>query len=197
MARIIWKKDDLVNLKIRDNLCTIGQLLVSPFMRFFDIRNTSENWESCKLDDVQELFTVLVVNQVFRELAVGKIKGKLIVPSTKPLERKWIVVNNSLERLAAGGLLYFGGKLVELGEDCSPFRAKALIEDLRFPQNQEIMEKYELSNMWSADSLKERLCRYFDTGIDRDDLKFEVFPELYDDKEKLRPLTSRLPIPYR
>ncbi|WP_218057486.1 hypothetical protein [Gilliamella sp. WF3-4] len=51
--------------------------------------------------------------------------------------------------------------------------------------------------MWGDVDLRDRLCRYFDTGINRDDLKFEVFPDLWDDREKLRPLTRRLPEPLR
>ncbi|EAO6613387.1 hypothetical protein G3C57_003115 [Salmonella enterica] len=59
------------------------------------------------------------------------------------------------------------------------------------------MKKYELVNMWGPDDLGDRLRRYFDTGINRDDLKFEVFPTLWNDRESLRPLTRRLPIPMR
>ena len=51
--------------------------------------------------------------------------------------------------------------------------------------------------MWGHNDLGGRLRRYFDTGIDRDDLKFEVFPGLWNDREALRPLTRRLPIPLR
>lgn len=48
-----------------------------------------------------------------------------------------------------------------------------------------------------SEDLKDRLWRYFDTGINRDDLKFEVFPDLWNDREELRPLTRRLPVPLR
>ena len=51
--------------------------------------------------------------------------------------------------------------------------------------------------MWGSHDLNDRLVRYFNTGINRDDLKFEVFPGLWVDREKLRPLTRRLPEPLR
>ena len=51
--------------------------------------------------------------------------------------------------------------------------------------------------MWGDLDLADRLARYYDTGVNRDDLKFEVFPGLWDDREKLRPLTRRLPVPLR
>jgi len=47
--------------------------------------------------------------------------------------------------------------------------------------------------MWGADDLQDRLIRYFDTGINRDDMKFFCFPGLWDDIDQLRPLTRRVP----
>ena len=73
----------------------------------------------------------------------------------------------------------------------------ALKEDLKLSKNRDVIEKYELTNMWGDEDLSDRLCRYFDTGINRDDLKFEVFPGLWPDRESLRPLTCRLPVPLR
>lgn len=213
MARIIWQENDLVSFKLRDDLYTIGQLLASPFVRFFDIQNYSGCWQDINLDSVSELFTVLVVNQVFRELAIGKIKDKSVKASSQPLERKWIKPHvDMLGESPPDQFLFFGGKLVELAtrtfplnakpelEDfpqISPSHAPTIIENLTLPQHRELIEKYELTNMWAAEELSERLCRYFDNGINRDDLKFEVFPALYSDREKLRPLTSRLPEQYR
>jgi hypothetical protein len=107
---------------------------------------------------------------------------------------------------------FLGGKLVELAPrtmalneptsnenklQSDTYSAPVLIKNLTLPQHRKVLEELELTNQWSADSLCERLVRYFDKGIDRDDLKFQVFPGLYDDKEKLRPLTSRVAIPFR
>lgn len=74
---------------------------------------------------------------------------------------------------------------------------ETLQHDLSPVNDKEIIEKYEITNMWGHNDLGDRLRRYFDTGIDRDDLKFEVFPGLWNDREALRPLTRRLPIPLR
>lgn len=94
---------------------------------------------------------------------------------------------------------FLGGKIIDLGPDgnVSVTQAPVIKEDLTLPQDRNFIEKYELDNMWGHEDLSDRLCRYFDTGINRDDLKFEVFPGLWDDREKLRPLTRRLPVPLR
>lgn len=75
--------------------------------------------------------------------------------------------------------------------------AVVIKHDLSSVDDKELIEKYGLTSMWGDEDLGDRLRRYFDTGINRDDLKFEVFPGLWNDRESLRPLTRRLPIPLR
>jgi hypothetical protein len=103
------------------------------------------------------------------------------------------------ERDGKNSFLFMGGRLVDArpNEDISTLEGAVIKENLQLPQDREIIEKYELTPMWSHEDLGARLIRYFDTGINRDDLKFEAFPGLWDDREKLRPLTCRLPIPLR
>jgi len=98
-----------------------------------------------------------------------------------------------------GGFPFRGGDLIDIGTEgkIGTTLAPILKEDLALPQDRELIETYELTHMWSDEDLGDRLRRYFDTGINRDDLKFEVFPGLWDDRAKLRPLTRRLPIPLR
>ncbi|MGK5004172.1 hypothetical protein [Janthinobacterium sp. LB2P70] len=73
----------------------------------------------------------------------------------------------------------------------------ALKEELALPASRDRNERHELSNMWGDADANDRLCRYFDTGDNRDDLKFEVFPGLWTDRVNLRPLTRRLPVTLR
>ncbi len=92
-----------------------------------------------------------------------------------------------------------GGKLVNVGDsgEIAAWQAPIIKQDLCLPDDREIIENMELTNIWSDLDLSDRLCRYFDTGVNRDDLKFEAFPGLWNDREKLRPLTRRLPAPLR
>lgn len=212
MTRIIWKENDIVRLKLRDDLFTVGQMLISPFMRFYKISKPVDEWQDLDLNKEEELFTVLITNHVFRGLATGKAKGKSIHPSQKPMQRQWIDVHSNDGPWYEGKSVFLGGKLVELAPrtmalneptsnenklQSDTYIAPVLIKNLTLPQHRKVLEELELTNQWSADSLCERLVRYFDKGIDRDDLKFQVFPGLYDYKEKLRPLTSRVAIPFR
>lgn len=195
MARVGWKENALVSIKLRADLYTIGQMLVSPSMRFFDISCKDGIWKAVDLNNVKPLFQLFVGQVVMQNMVVEKIKEKTVVASTFPFEQLCIKPNINYD----GGFPWRGGKLVDIGLDgkIGTTLAPVIKQNLSLPEDREIVERYELTNMWGDQDLIDRLCRYFDTGINRDDLKFEVFPGLWNDRESLRPLTRRLPIPLR
>ncbi|NUF78267.1 hypothetical protein GY065_04910 [Snodgrassella sp. ESL0323] len=205
--RVVWKKNDLVNIQLRDDLYTIGQMLASSAMRFYDISNTDGIWNDVDLNNVKPLFTVFVGRIINKYLIHSKIKSPTVIPSSEPYERYWIQPYTIMDGDHYNGdhykgdfsFVFLGGKLIDNGANGEKGITNAPIikEDLTLPEDRDLIEKYELTSMWGDGDLRDRLCRYFDTGINRDDLKFEVFPELWDDREKLRPLTRRLPEPYR
>ncbi|CFV32407.1 MULTISPECIES: hypothetical protein [Yersinia pseudotuberculosis complex] len=203
--RIVWKENDLVSIKLRDDLYTIAQMLNRPEMRFYDISSSNGIWKNINLNEVNSLFRVFVASRVvLPNLVAEKIKDDTVIPKITPYERYWIKSYTlTMDREHYQGdrfsFPFLGGKIIDLGPDgnVSVTQAPIIKEDLALPQDRELIEKYELTNMWGHEDLSDRLCRYFDTGINRDDLKFEVFPGLWDDREKLRPLTRRLPVPLR
>ncbi|AXY36091.1 hypothetical protein CEQ20_15540 [Yersinia pseudotuberculosis] len=172
-------------------------------MRFYDTYNDDGVWENIDLNRVNSLFRVFVASRVvLPNLVAEKIKDKTVIPKIIPYERYWIDTYTSMDYFypgKQGDFPFLGGKLIDLGPEGNIGTTKAPIikENLSLPEDRKIIEKYELTNMWGHEDLSDRLCRYFDTGINRDDLKFEVFPGLWDDREKLRPLTRRLPVPLR
>ncbi|ECA8972392.1 hypothetical protein ETB55_19030 [Salmonella enterica subsp. enterica serovar Omuna] len=202
--RIVWKVGDLVNIKLRDDLYTIGQMLTSPAMQFYDVSNDDGIWKNVDLNKTRPLFRVFVGNIINKYLVTEKISNKAVTPGVIPYEPYWIksytlTMDGEHYKGDRFSFPFLGGKIIDLGPDgnVSTTRAPVIKEDLTLPQDRELIEKYELTNMWGHEDLSDRLCRYFDTGINRDDLKFEVFPGLWDDREKLRPLTRRLPVPLR
>ncbi|HDS1133376.1 TPA: hypothetical protein UN084_001591 [Stenotrophomonas maltophilia] len=91
--------------------------------------------------------------------------------------------------------LFFGGRLIDLGpgNDLDVTQAPVIKHSLSVDDDREAIEAFELTNMWGSDDLQDRLVRHFTTGIDRDDLKFVIFPDLWPDRQALSPLTRRLP----
>ncbi len=83
MARIAWEQNGLINIRLRDDLYTIGQMLTSPAVRFYAISNKDGAWTNVDLNDVKPLFQAYAFGAVKR-LAVGKIKDKSVIPSSQP-----------------------------------------------------------------------------------------------------------------
>ncbi|CRM63883.1 MULTISPECIES: hypothetical protein [Pseudomonas] len=192
--RILWKEGDLVSLKLRDDLYTVGQMIKNSVMRFYDVRSVDGAWTELALDNSMILFSGFVGKVVTQRLATEKLIS--VTPfSLSDHERYWLRPHVSFE----GGFPFRDADLVDLGIGCDADYSlvPALKEDLQLSDSRDIIEKYELTNMWGDEDLTDRLCRYFDTGVNRDDLKFEVFPGLWNDRESLRPLTRRLPLPLR
>ncbi len=174
IARIIWKENTLVNIQLKDDLFTIGQLLFSPFMRLYKIKNTDGHWQNIDLNNVESLFCVTIGKVVLKNLVKEKIVDKTVIPSNASFEKYWIDVHLNFE----GGFPFKGGRLIEMGQGVESTTAPAVIENLDITRDREIIEKYELLNMWGDTDLAERLIHYFETGIDIDPIKGKVFPGL-------------------
>jgi hypothetical protein len=173
---IIWKKNDLVSLKLRDDLFTIAQMLTSPAMRFYKIKSLDGNWKGVDLNHIEPLFQVFVGKVVLQDLADRKIKDVSVKASGALYERFWIKPHLNYD----GGFPFKGGKLIDLGPEGGIGTAVAPVirQDLSVEQDRDAIKKYQLTNMWGADDLGDRLRHFFDTGEDRDPLKAKVFPQL-------------------
>lgn len=195
MAKFVRKQDSLICLKLREDLYTVAQILVGPLVRFFDIKNQDAVWKNIDFNNVPILFEAFVAGSAIQKLGVEKIKDKTTFASQLPFEWHFIKPYSNFD----GGFSFLGGRLVDIrcGDAVDTYQVSVLKENLNLSENRDVIEKYELTNMWVDTDLSDRLCRYFDTGINRDDLKFEIFPGLWDDREALRPLTRRLPVPLR
>jgi hypothetical protein len=194
--RIVWKKNDLVNIYLSNNLYTIAQMLDSPVMCFYNITNDNGIWKNIDLTNIDTLFTVLVSNSINKDFITGKIDKKTVVfkafDEHQYFIKPYTIMDGIHYKRNMGSFPFLGGKLIKYDSQLGSVRSPVLKEDLILPQDKDIVEKYELTNMWGREELRERLIRFFSIGINRDDLKYEAFPNLWDDRKKIN-LTSRLP----
>jgi hypothetical protein len=208
MARVHWEEGALVNVKLRDDLYTIGLLKRSPYMWFFDIRSDSGHWSNVDLNTTKPLFCVGIVQSVIKRLVEGKINQKdVIPPKSLPIPSYWIKPLNWMDLLGSSkepappesqkSPWIKGGKLIALDPNIGSLDSPVVKSILDLQKDRQLIESCELTTQWADQDLADRLCRYFDKGINRDDLKFEIFPGLWSDREQLRPLTRRLPVPFR
>lgn len=64
---------------------------------------------------------------------------------------------------------------MEVDPNVGYVHAPIVQEDLSVIRDLEIIQKYELVNMWGAKDLSERLVNYFETGRNSDPFKEKVF----------------------
>jgi hypothetical protein len=169
--RIVWKENVLVSLRVRRDLYTIGQMLHRPYMRFFRIRSQDGRWTAVDLNEVGVLFTVSIGAVVVQELVDRKLEGPSVVPNRLPFEKYWIKPNLSF----GTGAAFKGGRLIELAPGVGSARAPVVKPDLTLAADRERIDAHELTNMWGARDLVERLSTFFDTGDDRDPMKAALF----------------------
>jgi|GEM_PF-1105242 len=190
-------------MKLRDNLYALCQLLKSPRLLVYDIKSEDGKWPRHCLHGIKPLFRAYVgtvVNKLMERTVEVDFSQDIINDFE---DFTWIKPHLFNEHPDNDGVrynhrlhpLFLGGRLVKAAPDEDDMGPNAVIlnNNLKLPNDRSVVERTELTNMWGADDLKERLVRYFDTGINRDDLKFFCFPGLWDDVEKLRPLTCRVP----
>lgn len=198
MARIQWKENTLVSLKLSEELYTIGLLKRSPYMWLFDIVNSDDVWKDVEIEKIRPLFCVSVGRVVTQKLVNAKITDKVVVlADTLTIPSRWIKPAENTAAWQVDNFPWRGGRLIDLDPEIGSVDSPTVIPVLDVHKHRDLIETCELTNMWGDQDLGDRLRRYFDTGINRDDLKFEIFPDLWNDREKLRPLTRRLPVPLR
>ena len=169
--RVTWKENALISLKLRDDLFTIAQMLRLPFLRLFKVCNKDGIWRDLDLNKVEVLFCVMVGRVVRQQLCEGKVNDRSVIPSSLPFEKLWINAYLNFD----GGFPFIGGKLIEV-DLTKGYTTAPVVKDWLLPKaDAALIKKYELTNMWGADDLRKRLVTYFDTGIDRDELKEKVF----------------------
>lgn len=171
--RNLWQDGDVLSLKLRDDLYTLAQMRIPPYMCFFDIRSTDGNWKGVKLDDVNLLFCILVSDARLKPLIVGRVSPDTATPSTKPMPKLFIKPH----LYTGGGHPFRGGDLIEIDARGETTARPIVKGDLSTERDQDIIWQYELTNMWvEPEKIRERLIRYFDTGVNWDPHKEKVFP---------------------
>ena len=76
-----------------------------------------------------------------------------------------------------GGYPFLGGNLISIDVNGESVGAVVLKANLEAGKDDEVIRRYELTNMWvDLDKLRARLRVFFHTGVDWDVHKEKVFP---------------------
>jgi hypothetical protein len=170
MARIIWKEGDILNIQLKENLYTIGLMHVDPYIFIFNIHNKNGKWENVDLDKIPLLTCVLIGRDFLKKLKVEKIKRGVSYSNMPQFPKLWLKPNQFFE----GEYPWKNARLIEVDPTVGTYHAKVIKNEITI-QDREIIENHELTNMWGAEDLSERLITFFETGRNIDKMKEKIF----------------------
>jgi hypothetical protein len=179
MARIVWKENAIVSIKIRDNLFTLAQMINSPYLIFFNVFSADEQWKAINLEKVPVLFFRGVTRQFLQKSEITLKKE--IQPITQyEAPKYWLQLGPGSQALIAWKGTPHEMSIMTLGEEGvrviekditqSGFHAvKPVGPYLTGPEHKEI-DKYELDTLGVYPETIERLylCHFFKKNVDPD-----------------------------
>lgn len=76
LKRLRWKENDILNIKLKENLFTIAQMSYEEcFMMFFAIYNEDGMWENIDLEKTKNLFCLPVLSDFLKNKVIGKLEN--------------------------------------------------------------------------------------------------------------------------
>ncbi len=179
-----WQPGGLLLIRVDDDLFTVAQMFQNSYLRFFDLQSKTENFGKVDLNECRILFTVAALANRRKGEKALLIREEEIIPFSVPLERYWIKPNVSF----SGKIPWKGGNLVDMEgrHGSGGFDAPIVKGNLDAKTDRNIILTHELTNMQLYDDMLLRLRRYFEAGVNIDELKYEIFPDL----EPVRPVTD-------
>jgi hypothetical protein len=169
LKSIRWERDAVFSLRLREDLYSLCQMRQASIMQFFVICSPRGTWASVDLNEHRTLATLFVAESRLKPLFVEKLGPERVVPSKEPVSR--IMLNATI-----GGGARYGADLVELNENYSMIAERVVKLGLDPATDIDVIRRFELTGMvGSAEKIRARLVRYFDSGVNWDDQKSFLF----------------------
>jgi hypothetical protein len=177
LKKIVWEKNAIFSLKLRDDLFTLVQMREGSILQFFDIRATKNEWADIDLNTKSTLFFNIAAEKPLKTLFIEKIDPLRVKPSTKPIEK--MMLSSTTEWVPEKQITLFGADLIELSADYSSYGGRIVKKGLTVKDDLETIYKYEWNGMiGDPEKLRKRLIRYFDTGVNFDDSTSFTFKDI-------------------
>ena len=141
--RVVWKEGDVVSLKLRDGLFTVGQMSVSPHMAFFNVKSTDGQFGDLNLNQAQFFFVIPVARNFLQNRVEGKLQRVVAKTAVAPASL-WL----SPHAAYAEKFMWRGADLVEIPPEIGDRGIANRIVKRNFqPKDAEELNKYEVTNI--------------------------------------------------
>lgn len=185
MSRVPWRDGKVVSVETRDGVFALGQMLMSPYIMFFDAFHSCHDWPRIELKKTPTLFCTAVVRQFIAASNAQHLK-KIESVQFKTYPRRWIDLG--FESMAVYRTIWTGTphevSVVYLGDQGGMLIEEDIVAH-RKPQkfikqisadDHETIDNHEFNTLSFHPHLNERLylCHLFGKNVDpKKDLVFE------------------------
>lgn len=177
-----WKKDAVISIKLTEDCYSLAQMVNdNAQMRFFPIFNQIDSWEGINLDAIKPAFSVFVGSVVVQKLGQRRVTSKEVTPDKSLCDQIFIEPISNAEGYRVRNEFWDkGGNLVDLGVDARTAGCDAPVvkSELNLENDLQDILKYEMTNMWGDNNIRNRLLMQKERGINIDQYKFFIFPGL-------------------
>jgi len=169
LKKIVWNEDSVFSLQLREDLFTLVQMRRNHLMQFFVVRNSTNEWAGTDLNAEYSLFYIFVAENRLKSLFVEKIETSLVTPSREPIPTLMLSA-------VIGNAGVHGAQLIELTPDYSSYGGRVVKDGLTVEHDLDLIYRHELCGMYGdPEKIRNRLLRYFDTGVNWDESKAFLF----------------------
>lgn len=179
MARVVWKRDKVISIKVRDDLYVLAQMLESPYLVFFDAFSDDDNWAGIDLGDTPVLFYRGVTRQLLSHTQVATQPG--VAPAAAlDAPTRWLQVgpgsqaltiwDGTPDQMTVMTLGEEGLRVIEKDISQQGFRSNPVVSPWLTGPNHEELETHELDTLGVYPETIERLalCHLFGRNVDPD-----------------------------
>lgn len=177
MARITWKQDVVISIKLKDDLFVLAQMLKSPYMAFLNAFSKTDSWSEIDLEQVSILYIKGVTKHFLKNSEIKK-ENAVTPKSNLDLPKFWLQQGaGSNEKTIWHGtpdemnIMYIGEEGCRIIEnDISKAGSQKIDYSAEYFKDGKCKEvdMYELSCLGVYPETNERLilCHLFDKNVD-------------------------------
>lgn len=168
LKRLIWTEGTVLSIRIRDDLFALAQMRKNFLLEFFSVSSQNDEWRNVDLN-----FTTLMFTGFFATKFLKPVVSRIVNDGVRINERspERLMLSTSFERNR------IGVDLIRLSDEYSALPRDVVKSDLSPQQDLDLIQRYEFCGMQGdSEQLRQRLARFFETGVNWDDQKDVVFP---------------------
>ena len=167
-----WEDDRVLSICVGENLFTLAQMRANYLLEVFDVFRTDDSWEGVDLNSAEIIFCIFISPKNLKSIFSDRPVESSILKNQRAIRKRMLSAN-----LGAPGSM--SADLIDLSSSFSNIDGNIVRERLTPEKDSELIYKYEFCGMaGNPDRVLNRLKLYHQTGVNWDETKKVIFPDL-------------------